>query len=115
MNVDLDQIEERIYGKAEIEEVVVNVTGELFSAMAQLAASVLGEMRVYRIVNLLNVPVHVKGRPNGFVEVPSGKDMLVKAATNYVLEYIVQGVKYTETGDDRTEVFLGNSNVRLIR
>ncbi len=76
----------------------MNFTGELISATAQLAANVLGEVRIYRIANHLNIPFHVKGRPNSFVEVQSGKEVTVKAAHNSALEYIVQGVKYTESG-----------------
>lgn len=83
--VDFDQVDESLSGKAVVEEVILNITGELFSAISQLSSNVVGEIRTYRIVNHLNIPVHVKGRPSGFVEVPSGKEVTVKAAHNHVL------------------------------
>jgi hypothetical protein len=63
----------------------MNVTSELLSGLAMLTSSVLGDTRVYRVVNMLNIPVYVKSRASGFMEVSSGREISFKASQNQVL------------------------------
>lgn len=76
---------------------------------------VMGDAKSYRVVNKLNVPIQVKGRPNNVVEVPGGKELNIRVASHSPVEFIIQGVKYTHNLEEPKQKWQISPSIHLYR